>query len=108
MFYPKKKTLGFALLILVSLANSYLLIKTNFLTGPTFTQRIDAAKEIIEKSENRPYNIEGQGEGSQYESFIMPHEYLTWWLGQGPSRKNEKLKFYVSEHPDRIDIENTK
>ena len=108
IFYPRKKTLGIILLILIFLTNSYFLIKANFLTGPTFVQRIEAAKEIIEKSDNKPYNIEGQGEGSQYESFIMPHEYLTWWLGQGPSRKNEKLKFYVSEHPDRIDIENTK
>lgn len=105
-FIKKKRSsvIVYLLIILIGLTNSYLTVKKNFLTGPSFTKRLEAAKNIINKAQGRPYNIVGKGEGSIYESFTMPHEYLTWWLGEGPSEKDEKLKFYVSEYIDRIEI----
>src|SRR3989338_1857396 len=93
------------LLIAFVFVNAYTTIRGNFLTGPPFTKRVEAARFIIKEANGRPYNILGIGEASIYESFTMPHEYLTWYLGHGPSEKKEKLRFYVSEHIDRIDVE---
>lgn len=106
-FIKNKKTaiVVCLLIIVIGFANSYLTLKKNFLTGPSFTKRIEVANYIIKEAGGRPYNIVGRGEGSIYESFVMPHAYLTWWLGEGPSEKNEKLKFYVREYIDRIVVE---
>ncbi|EKD85855.1 MAG: hypothetical protein ACD_37C00593G0003 [uncultured bacterium] len=96
------------LIIAIGFINSYLSIKKNYLTGPSFTKRIEAANYIIKEAGRRPYNIVGKGEGSIYESFVMPHAYLTWWLGDGASGKNENLKFYVWEYIDRIVVKKSK
>lgn len=102
----KLLTFGFGLFLLIfGFINSNFLIGQNYLTGPSFTKRIEASKKIIKEANGRPYNVLGKGEGSQFESFIMTHEYLVWWQGHGPSKKNEKLKFYVSEYIDRIEVE---
>lgn len=92
-------------ILLIGVSNSFFLIQRNYFIDLTFNDRIEVAKKIIKEANGRPYNILGNGEGSQFESFIMPHEYLAWWLGHGPSKKDEKLKFYVSEYIDRIEIE---
>lgn len=88
--------------------NSCLLVKGDFLTGPSFEKRVEAANKIIKEADGEPYNIIGKGQGSIYESFIMPHEYLTWWLGKESSNKSERTRFYVSEYIDRIVVERAK
>jgi len=34
----------------------------------------------------------------------MNTEYLTWWLGKTPSKKNEKIKFFISEEFGNIKL----
>lgn len=92
-------------LILAIFINSKTMIGKNYLTGPSFTKRVEAAQKIIKIANGREYNILGKGEGSIYESFVTPHEYLTWYLGHGPSLEKQKLKFYVAEYPDKIVLE---
>lgn len=89
----------------ICLINSYFLINLRFHPGPTFAKQMDAVRKIVNRANGRQYNILGIGEGSKHRSFIMNYEYLTWWLGHGPSDSDQKLKFYVSEYPDRIVVE---
>ncbi len=98
------QTLIFAA-VLIGLVNAYSVLKNNFHPGTSFSEKVEASNLIIRKASGRNYNILGKGEGSEHESFTMPYEYLTWWLGQPPSGKNEKLKFYLDGNTDRIEFE---
>lgn len=62
-----------------------------------FSDRLSAAKKIVSQASGRRYNLIGEGKGSEFPSFTMNYEYLTWWLGHGPSKEKEKLKFIISE-----------
>jgi hypothetical protein len=97
------KQVGYVAFFLLIAYNSYAFVQSNFLMGPNgygppFLERFDMAKEIVKKTDGIRYNIVGQGPGSQFESFTMNTEYLTWWLGNGPSDKQEKVKIPVSEY----------
>ena len=52
----------------------------------------------------KKYNIEGRGEGSEFESFTMNYEYLLWWKGNPPSRQKQDLNFVIEEKQNRIDV----
>ena len=67
-----------------------------------FTKRIELAKEIVTQSLNRPYNITDKKGRGMDPSSIKNYEYLTWWLGNEPYKKNEKLKFYMDENSCKI------
>jgi len=97
----------FVILIFIGFSNIYTLISKNYLMGkngygPPLYDRISIAKEIIKKAENNKYNLKGKGEGSQYESFTMNYEYLTWWLGQAPSKEKQDLVFTIEEKEGKI------
>ncbi|KKQ35182.1 MAG: Glycosyl transferase family 39, partial [Microgenomates group bacterium GW2011_GWA2_37_6] len=98
------QTLIFAA-VLIGLVNTYSILKNNFNPGTSFSEKVEASKLIIRKASGGNYNVLGKGEGSEHESFTMPYEYLTWWLGHPPSGKNEKLKFYLNGNTDRIEFE---
>jgi hypothetical protein len=70
--------------------------------GPTFSQRLTTAKQIIKESKDKKYMLQGTGQWSQYASFTMNYEYLTWWLGHAPARKEEPLRFVIQETPTTI------
>lgn len=70
-----------------------------------FTNRINVTKVVVNESKGQNYNIIGRGIGSQFKSFTMNYEYLAWWMGHGPSNKNEILKFYISEDNGKILID---
>jgi hypothetical protein len=71
----------------------------------TLDKRILISKEILNLAGNKDYNLKGKGQGSEFESFTMNYEYLTWWLGHGPSEKNESIKMSVSESLNGIKVE---
>lgn len=71
----------------------------------SFTQRLDAARFILKEAAGKEYNIKGSGVGSEFKSFTMNYEYLTWWLGHGPSSSNESLVFTIREENGKIKIE---
>lgn len=94
------------LLVYVSY-NIFALFQTNFLMmkgmyGYTIHQRLEVAKKIISDSKGKQYTIGSKGPGSQYESITMNYQYLTWWLGHGPSKSQESLQFIIQETPTAI------
>lgn len=111
--FLNKKYTKFPALTFVILAvaiNTYELFSKDFLMGnygygSTLSQRITVAREIIEKSDGKPYQLLGRGDGSEFRSFTMNYEYLTWFLGHPPSKKQEKLVFIVSEENSTIRLE---
>lgn len=104
----QRSFLIYILILFIGLYNSYTVINNNYLIGgkvgygPRFDDRIKIVKEIITTAQNRPYNIIGKGEGSEFTSFTMNYEYLSWWLGNSPSKKQERLKFIINEDKDKI------
>lgn len=113
-FVIMKKYLFFPVLILIivlTLLNINFMLKNNFMfnkSGRLFTldKQLQATNQILKIAQKRDYNLKGKGFGSQFESFTMNYEYLSWWLGHAPSKKNEQLKIYISESASGIKIEN--
>lgn len=105
---PIAVLLGVFVLILIGFSNSYMLINNNYLTGysgygPTFAKRMSVAKKIVQKSKGKPYMLSAKGEGSQFASFTMNYEYLTWWLGNAPVQQ-AKRTFVVEEKSKGITV----
>ncbi len=71
----------------------------------TLDKRQQATYGILNIVGNKDYNLKGKGPGSEHDSFTMNYEYLAWWLGHAPSKKNELIKVYVSESANGIKIE---
>lgn len=102
-------TITIAFLGIIIIGNVTLLLQQNYLMGfggygPTFSERLEASASIISKAGKTEYNLEGRGPGSQFESFIMNYQYLTWWIGHGPSKTKQNVIFVISEEKDGIRI----
>ena len=99
------KILIYSIVLFICLGNIYLLLHSYSSNSQiTYPDELSISKKIVQKAKNRPYNLYISGKGSKYESYIMPYVYLTWWLGNGPAKSNEKLKFYIHQDPDKIDL----
>jgi len=85
--------------------NIYTLLSNKYFSVPTFKERIIVAEKIIKYADGKKYDMVGKGIGSEFESFTMNYEYLTWWLGHGPVKNTEDLKIFVSESSNGIKIE---
>jgi GT2 family glycosyltransferase len=94
----------FMLLFLIFFTNIYTLIST-YLTKPFFEDRLSTARQIVYESGGKEYNLVGQGKGSDFSSFTMNYEYLTWWLGHGPSKTEKPLQFSIAETDMGVQIE---
>ncbi|HUD04879.1 MAG TPA: glycosyltransferase [Patescibacteria group bacterium] len=90
------------LLVLVVEVNSFQVFRND--STPEFKNRLNATDEIIQLSNNKPYNLIGKGEGSQFASFTMNYQYLLWWKGHPVADKNVKTKIIVSESAKGIII----
>ncbi len=105
------KLISIGVIILIVLANSYYLLSKNYLMGQPngsgieFSKRLDVAKDIVRQAAGRKYNLMAKGQGSEFSSFTMNYEYLTWWLGNGPEKKPSKLKFVISETNEKTILE---
>lgn len=84
-----------ALNVVALFQSNFLLIKGVY--GYTLFQRETVAKQIVHESVGKEYTIDSTGPGSQYESITMNYQYLTWWLGHGPSKNKQKLRFTIEE-----------
>ncbi|MDP3987954.1 MAG: glycosyltransferase [Candidatus Levybacteria bacterium] len=109
-FFLKYKYLayiGYPVLVIILILNSYSLINKNYLMGirngygPEFSTRTAVAKEIVRQARGRDFVLKGEGRGSQFESFTMNYEYLTWWLGGKPVKKAD-LKFVIMEKDKEV------
>ncbi len=114
MQVPFLKLIIIGVIISITLANSYYLLPRNYLmaqpNGPgiEFSERLNAAKNIVREAAGDKYNIVGKGPGSEFSSFTMNYEYLAWWLGNGPEKNPSKLRFIISETNERTILEKRK
>jgi 4-amino-4-deoxy-L-arabinose transferase-like glycosyltransferase len=93
---------SFFLLFLFIGCNIFALFTHDFLMhgygyGPTIQERTITAQKIVQEAHQKKYNIVGKGDWSQFPSFIMNYEYLTWWLGNPPTKKKQQLRFDIRE-----------
>ncbi|OGH02455.1 MAG: hypothetical protein A2798_02240 [Candidatus Levybacteria bacterium RIFCSPHIGHO2_01_FULL_37_17] len=100
----------FFVVLIISAINYYCLISNNYLLGfnkgygATFKDRMGTASYIVESSGNKKFSIQGRGEGSEFESFTMGYDFLTWYIGKGPSDDFDLL-YIIEESPNEIRIE---
>jgi len=99
--------IGTIFLLLFVLLNIISFFQSDFLVNPTgynfsLTQRMGAAQKIISESHGKEYNLVGKGYWSQFASFTMNYEYLTWWMGDGPTHTKQPLRFVIQELPNSI------
>lgn len=99
------------LIFIIVFGNIYSMFKNDFAFDKSsrmfaLDKRLQTANEILNIVGNKDYNLKGRGPGSEHESFTMNYEYLTWWLGHAPSKKNKLIKIYVSESANGIKVEN--
>lgn len=101
-----------ALLLLVvgviASVNIVYLLKDNYLTtnpgSLTMEIRKKAVKKIINDSNGQSYYLAGKGSGSQFESFLMPYEYLAWYADHPPTETKRARVFMLEEKGDIIGI----
>ena len=72
--------------------------------GQSLAKRIEAAEGIISQAKGQKYNIEGKGEGSEFESFTMNYEYLLWQKDYPPSKEKQDLVFIIEEENSEINV----
>lgn len=98
-------------IIIFALHNVNFMFKNNFTFGEdsvrmfALNKRIETAHKILNIVGNKDYNLVGKGRGSEFDSFTMNYEYLTWWMGHGSSKNNENIKIYISESSNGIKVE---
>ena len=92
--------IGVFLAIIVGNVFNYITEKNKNIAnqGGNFEQRMKLARYVVQESKGKEYNFVRKGIGSQFESLTMNYEYLTWWLGHGPSKKPQKLKFIIDQY----------
>jgi GT2 family glycosyltransferase/4-amino-4-deoxy-L-arabinose transferase-like glycosyltransferase len=114
-FMNAKKALIISMIIIAAtvFSNVSYMLENNFALDRysamfTLDKRVLMAKEILNMTGDSEYNLVGKGPGSEFKSFTMNYEYLTWWMGHGPSRDNKNFKIYISESASGIKIERNK
>jgi hypothetical protein len=91
------------LTVFIVLLNSHYAVLSDYsLKEITYSERLSVAKAIVKIADGNNYNLTGVGPGSQFTSFTMNYEYLTWWLGHAPSKFPQKLKLIIHENNDKI------
>ena len=105
-----KKLLATLIVLSASILNAVFIVQNNYLVdtspgyGPSLERRVEVVDKIIKQANGRKYNLDGRGEGSEFESFTMNYEYLLWWRGNPPSSEKQNLIFVIDEKQDRIDV----
>lgn len=99
------RVLAIPFIMLIILFNIFYSVwKVYLMPSADLPNRIRAAHEIIKLSGGENYNLKGEGPGSIYDSFTMNYEYLTWYLGHGPSKKETDLIIVVRETNNEISV----
>lgn len=111
ILFEKKRTGVLAGMILGSIvfANIYYMLTYNFYHAGlvdhlSYGKIKDISHQIVEQANGQPYSLHGKGPGSQFESFTMNYEYVTWWMGHGPSSQKEHLQFVLDAKIDGITV----
>lgn len=104
--FNKTKLLVIVLVLAIGILNIYSFFKKNnyYTYFPTIKQRYLSAEKIVNEANGKKYNLVGRGLGSEFRSFTMNTEYLTFILGNSPSEKKQDLVFYISEAEGKIRV----
>lgn len=96
-----------AFILIITSFNSIYVTVNRFFSNDNFgmRSRIQVAEKIIKLTNTEDFNIIGKGEGSQFSSFTMNHEYLLWWKGKPSSKNSTRVKIIIQEPSDGITIE---
>ena len=101
----KNKTIGLVLLGVIIFTN-LVSLSENIRSPHSLTQRIQIVDKIVHKVGTKPFQLRGEGEGSQFRSFTMNYEYLLWWRGIEPVENAESVVTIVEEKENiRYEIE---
>lgn len=96
--FLKNTWIVYLLFFLLISANMYTIVTQRFFTTPagTFIAKKSATEQLLQLTDGKPYAIQGKGVGSQFSSFTMPYEYLSWWMGY-PAKENTKQVITIKE-----------
>jgi len=89
------------IVIIIALSNTIFVVST-ISKDYSFAWRMRAAKTIVTRAEGKEYNLKWGGVDKKLENFTQNIEYLTWWLGHGPSRQKQKLEFVISGEKENV------
>lgn len=98
-----QKLIGLFCLILLMELNVHSLLSHNYLMdeaggyGPTLAEREAIMRDVLNTVHGGKYQLIGIGKGSQYESFLMPYEYLGWYYGNAPAKGKGKTFIIVEK-----------
>lgn len=103
------RLVGLLVLLVLMGLNVSALLSHNYLVGvkdgygPTFSDREETMRTILNTVHGGDYRLIGLGNGSQFQSFLMPYEYLGWYYGNPPS-KNKGQTFIIEEKDTGITL----
>ena len=100
-----KGTMLWFILALLAFVNVYSLMGDNYGVMIPMKERLAKASEIAK--EKSGYIIGGDGPGSEFRSFTMNTEYLTWWLGNGPATGSAQVIYIMSEKDVQLSVYRT-
>jgi len=94
------------IVVLLGIGNVYIVLTTHYLKAESisYKERLVVSKQVVSEARGRSYNLVGKGEGSKFESFTMNYQYLTWWLGNPPTKTKQKLQFTIAEEKNKIRV----
>lgn len=103
------KPITYVIIALIFISNVYMIYTTNFLSRvPNFismNERMNTAEMIVKSTKGSKYNIISKGPGSEFEYNLLNYVYLTWWLGNEPSKNDEKIKYIIEENNGEVYLE---
>lgn len=104
VLFQKMRYVALFLFIFVLVSNVLSLLRENYYLdrengyGASLQKREEVVNKIIKEVGKRKYQLDGKGQGSQFESFTMNYEYLLWWKGHPPV-KSAKTIVTIDENP---------
>jgi 4-amino-4-deoxy-L-arabinose transferase-like glycosyltransferase len=105
--YPNFRIIIYLIIFIICSVNIKSLLSTNYFTNQgfiTYQERLSASKKIVEISGNKKYNLMLVGQGSEFPNNLKNYEYLTWYLGNAPSKQKERLIIAIKEEKGKVFI----
>ncbi len=108
--FGNKTSVILSVVIVVSIVNAALLLKSSYFPGEkgaglSYSQRENTARKIIKLANSRDYNLKTKEE--TFESYLMNYRYILWWMGNEPKEEDVEIKFYISETQNSVKLKYT-
>ncbi|MBI5044745.1 MAG: glycosyltransferase [Candidatus Levybacteria bacterium] len=99
--YAQKPTI-ICFIAILSL-NALTLVFTDYGVDLSYEEKKNTVQQMMKDAKSEQFSIKGVGQGSEFDSFIMPYEYILWYYGHS-SVKNSHLVFEVQEFKNNVII----